>query len=281
MPAPILITKSNGTTEPFDEAKLARSLQHAGTAPANIDKITREVEDEMKDGMSTTDIYKRAFELLRQRHAPTAVKYSIRRALLDLGPDGFPFEKFVARIFRLFGYEAVTDQTLQGHCVEHELDVVAWKDDTLAMVEAKFHNEFGLKSDVKVALYVKARFDDLANGTFTYGGQARKLTERWLVTNTKFTDTAIRYGECRDIQMIGWNYPAERNLHHVIEQNGLHPVTCLSLLSHQEKRDLIGQNVLTCIDIVARPAALSDIGVKGDRAEHVLAEAQLIVEQAK
>lgn len=281
MTQPVFVTKSDGTKQIFDEKKLINSLQHVGAAPAAIEQITDEVEREMRDGMTTYDIYGRAFALLKQHHGPTAVKYSVRRAMLELGPDGFPFEKFVAKIFQTWGYEAVTDQTLKGHCVEHELDVVAWKDDALAMVEAKYHNEFGLKSDLKVALYVKARFDDLADSTFTYGGKARKLTERWLVTNTKFTDKAIAYGGCQGLKLVGWNYPEKGNLHDLIDQNGLHPLTCLSILSHQEKRDLIGRNVLTCIDIVGKPAVLSDIGVKGDRAERVIAEAQLIIEQAK
>ena len=140
MSQPVFIVKSDGTRQAFDEEKLANSLRHVGVAPATIDEITDEVEREMKDGMSTYDIYGRAFALLKQRHGPTAVKYSVRRAMLELGPDGFPFERFVARIFQAWGYETLTDQTLKGHCVEHELDVVAWKDDALAMVEAKYHN---------------------------------------------------------------------------------------------------------------------------------------------
>ena len=281
MSQPVLITKSDGTRQPFDEEKLVNSLKHVGAAPAAIDEITDEVERGMKDGMTTYDIYNRAFALLKQHHSPTAVKYSIRRAMLELGPDGFPFEKFVARIFQAWGYETLTDQTLKGSCVEHEIDVVAWKGEALAMVEAKYHNEFGLKSDLKVALYVKARFDDLSGPSFSYGGKARKLSERWLVTNTKFTDKAITYAGCQGLKLVGWNYPEQGNLHDQIGQNGLHPLTCLSLLSHQEKRDLIGRNVLTCMDIVAKPAVLSEAGIKGDRAEKVIGEAQLIVEQAK
>jgi hypothetical protein len=279
----ISVTKSDGTREAFDESKLVKSLERVKAAPATIDEIVDEVEREMTNGMSTAEIYKRAFSLLKKNHHPTAVKYSIRRAIFELGPDGFPFEKFVARIFQLWGYETLTDQTLQGSCVAHEVDVVAWKGDTLAMCEAKFHNVIGLKSDLKVALYVKARFDDLAESVFGFGGVKRKLSpkEHWLATNTKFTDVAIRYGECQGLKMLGWNYPAKDNLHQLIEQNGLHPVTCLTTLSHQEKRDMIGRGVMTCIDLIGKPSTLTTIGVKGELAERVLTEAQLIVEQAK
>ncbi len=283
MPKPFYVTKSDGTKELFDEDKLAQSLRRVGAKPEVIDEIADEIDREMWDGMPTADIYARAFALLRKSHHPTAVRYSIRRALFELGPYGFPFEKFVARIFVLWGYEAVTDQILPGVCVEHEVDVVAWRGDELAMAEAKFHNELGLKSDLKVALYVKARFDDLSENSFDFGGKARKLspTGHYLVTNTKFTEMATRYGECKGLHLIGWNYPAKDSLHRLIEQNGLHPVTCITSLSHQEKKDVIGQGVLTCVDLIGKPEALKAAGLKPEAVEKAMTEAQLIVEQAK
>jgi hypothetical protein len=283
MNPPVSVTKSDGTKQVFEEEKLVNSLRRVGTKPEVVEEIVDEIEREMWDGMPTADIYSRAFALLKQRHHPTAVKYSVRRALFELGPDGFPFERFVARIFKLWGYEAITDQTVLGACVEHEIDVVAWKDDELAMAEAKFHNVFGLKSDLKVALYVKARFDDLADTVFDYGGKRRKISldGRYLVTNTKFTEMATKYGACKGLRMIGWNYPAKGNLHQLIEENGLHPITCLNSLTHQEKKNLIGQGILTCIDLIGKPDVLKRIGVKLEAAEKALTEAQIVVEQAK
>ncbi|MEI6305008.1 MAG: ATP cone domain-containing protein [Candidatus Taylorbacteria bacterium] len=277
----INITKTDGTKELFEEEKLINSLRRVGVRPETIDEVVEEVESEMKDGMTTSEIYRKAFSLIKRHSAPMAAKYSIRRALMELGPDGFPYERFVARIFRMWGYEAVTDQVVMGTCVDHELDVVAWKDESLAMVEAKFHNEFGVKSDLKVALYVKARFDDIAGNTFEYGGKKRKLTERWLTTNTKFTDKAIKYGECSNLKLVGWNYPAKGNLHEIIEQNGLHPITCITTLTHQEKKDLVARDILVCIDLVGKPTVLNDIGVKSDRVESILTEAQIIIQEAK
>ena len=217
-----MITKSDGTREQFDEAKLAASLKKVGASPEIIGHITDQIEREMWEGMTTADIYSRAFTLLRKKNHKTAIKYSLRRALFELGPDGFPFERFVARIFEHWGYEAITDQLVMGSCVEHEVDVVAWKGDELVMAEAKFHNVIGLASDVKIALYVKARFDDLSDTVFDYGGKERKLSPQghWLVTNTKFTETAIKYGECKGLRMLGWNYPNKDNLHQIIEENG-------------------------------------------------------------
>lgn len=275
------IIKSDGTKQLFEEEKLVSSLKRVGASPQVIEDVVDEVEKEMTDGMTTSDVYSRAFFLLRKHSMPVAVKYSIRRAMMELGPDGFPFEKFVARIFTMWGYEAITDQIVLGTCVDHEMDVVAWKGNELAMVEAKYHNVYGMKTDVKVALYVKARFDDLAETKFNYGGVDRKLSERWLITNTKFTDKAVKYGECNRLRLVGWNYPSKDNLHSIIEQNGLHPITCITSLTKQQKRDLAGQNVLVCLDVLGNPSVLTKIGVKGVEAEKVLSEVQLIIEQAK
>lgn len=277
----VYITKSDGTSQLFEEGKLVSSLKRVGASDDVIDDIVKRVGEEIKPNMSTAEIYRRAFELLHKHSSPVAIKYSLRRAITDLGPDGFPFEQYVSRIFKLWGYETMTDQIVRGHCVEHEVDVVAWKDDSLAMVEAKFHNEFGLKSDLKVALYVKARYDDLVDIKFNFGDKERVLSEKWLVTNTKFTDRAIQYGSCANLKMIGWNYPAKGNLHEIIEQNGLHPVTVLMSLSVSEKKILIGEGVLTCIDLVNNSSILTKVGLTEDKINNVITESKIIVERAK
>ena len=168
-----------------------------------------------------------------------------------------------------------------GTCIPHEIDVIAWKKDKLVFVEAKYHNEFNMKSDSKVALYIQARREDVSSIMYDYGGIKRKIDEFWLITNTKFSDQAIKYGECEGLKLVGWNYPAKGNLHDIIEQNGLHPITTMSSLSRDQKRDLIGRGIMVCIDIIGNPAILDQVGVRGDAKERVLTEAQMIIEQAK
>lgn len=210
------IVKANGVHEVFDPAKLRFSLTRAGADEDAISTVMAEVMHDLKDGMTTREIYNRAFNALHQYRKPVAMRYSLRRAIQELGPTGFPFEDLVAAVLKEQGYEALTRQTVLGGCVPHEVDVVAWNEQKLIMVEAKFHNEPGIKSDLKVALYVKARIDDLKENVFNYGGRDRKLTEGWLITNTKFSSTAIHYGVCENMVMIGWNYPEEGNLQDMI-----------------------------------------------------------------
>lgn len=276
MSTPIFITKADGTQQPFDESKLVESLTNAGGSTEAIGRTVEHIKSKIADlkgatAITTSDIYRHAFDILRRESLPVATKYSLRRALAELGPDGFPFEQFVADIFKNWKYETLTDQVVKGSCVEHEVDVVAWNADKLIMVEAKFHNEFGLKSDLKVALYVKARIDDIkaAGKTFAYnsgdtsGGKRRALDEGWLVTNTKFTEQAIRYGECVGLTMVGWNYPARGNLHDLITESHLHPFTCLSTLSETDKKNLRKEGLVLCKEIT--PVALKSIGLDNEK----------------
>ena len=243
-PKGIYIIKADGVRELFDREKLLRSLRKIGTEKEVSEMIVSKIEADLTEGNTTKEIYKKAFTLLKKHQRPVALRYSLKRAIAELGPSGFPFEKFVAEIFKAQGYQAVTDQIAMGTCVPHEVDVVAYNDNELIMTEAKFHTDFSTHSDLKVALYIKARFDDLQNSLYKYGGQIRKMTKGMLITNTNFSSTAIQYGECVHLNMIGWNYPRDNNLHHLIESLNLVPVTVLTTLTQTEKKMFLANNIV-------------------------------------
>lgn len=269
---PIYVIKANGEREVFDASKLEHSLKHAGASSKTVESIIGTIRDSLIQDTTTHEIYKKAFEILHSEEKPIALRYSLKRAIMELGPSGFPFEDFIAEVFRQKGYEAITGQIVKGHCVEHEVDVVAWNDKELIMVEAKFHNELGVKSDLKIALYVKARFEDLSKVTFNYGGKERKLDQGWLVTNTKFTSTAIQYGACQNLTMIGWNYPPHGNLHDMILETKLHPLTCLVSLNGREKKVLLDQGIVLCKSILDNPEIISTLGLSDEGKRKVLEE---------
>ncbi len=239
------VTKSNGEKEVFYYKKLENSLRKAGAAEDSIKEVVAEIGKDGKDGITTNDIYRKAFSILRKKERPIAIRYSLKKAVAMLGPTGFPFEKFVAEIFKANGYTTITDQIIKGKCVEHEIDVVAWKDKELIMTEAKFHTDFNLKSDLKIVLYVKARYDDIFGKNYEFGGENRKLTEGWIVTNTKFSTTAIQYGQCQPaLKFIGWNYPYNNNLHNMIEKHELIPLTALTALTLAEKNMFLSKGII-------------------------------------
>jgi hypothetical protein len=258
----VLITKDTGEREVFNAEKLRNSLRKSRAAASVADEIVHTIEKEIQPRMTTEHIYRRAFQLLNEKQSSAAMKYSIRRSVLNLGPTGFPFEAYIAELFAAQGYQTRTGQMLKGGCIEHEVDVIAWNDQKLLLAEVKFHNELTMKSDAKVALYVKARFDDLYNGSFRLDGKDRTLTRGLLITNTKFTETAKRYVECvNTFDIISWDYPQKGNLYDLIEQTGLHPMTCLPTLSVEEKQALLKRGITQCQSLKQNKNVLKEIGV--------------------
>ena len=255
----VVIVKANGQHETFDVEKLRFSLLHAGASEEATEQVVEHLEPTLHSGMSTYDIYKHAFEVLGKISKPVARSYSLRRAVMQLGPSGFPFEDFVAEILRAKGFQALTRQTVLGGCVSHEVDVVAYNEKKLIMVEAKYHNELGTKSDLKVVLYVKARFDDIKQNVFSYGHDNRRVTDSWLITNTKFSSTAVHYGLCNNMTLIGWNYPEDGSLQMMIEEERLHPITCLTTLSREHKNTLLTHGVVLCSNIKKNPDVLRQL----------------------
>lgn len=246
----IQVRKASGNLEPFSEEKIFRSLEKAGVDKVLSDKVLAHVKKELYDGISTQQIYSHIFELLRKESSPILGRYDLKRAIMELGPTGYPFEKFVGALLKHNGYQIETGVNVLGRCVTHEIDVVAQKDNQHFMVECKFHNQSGARSDVKVALYVKARFDDVEAVWKEKSGHQTKFHQAWLVTNTKLTSDAIQYGECVGMKIIGWGYPSKGSLQDLIEDSGLYPITCLSFLSRHQKEVLLGQGIVLCRDIL-------------------------------
>ena len=265
------ITKADGTRESFDPHKLTRSLERSGVEREVAQSVLREIETELYDGITTQEIYRRAFARLRTHKRPAAARYSLKRAVLEFGPSGFPFEAYLAELFRAEGYETGIDRIISGICVEHEVDVVLKKGATSTYVEAKFHNAAGFKTDLKTVLYVQARVEDIAAAARGRGDSS--AVAGMVVTNTKFTSHAVQYSACAGLELLSWEQPRGRTLHDRIEAQGLYPVTALTTLSRREKLDLLSQRVVLCSALPRDTRALASAGVSGKKADHVLEEA--------
>lgn len=270
----IKIRKADGTLEFFDPSKLINSLQKSGATKEISDEVMKQIEKEIQDGMKTSYIYYRAFKILREKSEPVASRYSLKRALSEMGPSGFPFELLISEILKEKGYKTETDLIMNGRCVEHEIDVLAKNEKEFIVCEAKFHNTVGVKSDLKVALYVDARCKDLAKGNFDGKKPENLVPKYWIVTNTKFTKNAIIYGRCNGMTMIGWGYPSDGNLQDLIEESNLLPITVITNLTSQEKRVLFEQGIVLCKTLLENSSLLKKIGVKDARIERILREAE-------
>ena len=270
------IIKADGTIEPFDGRKLESSLQRAGAGVHTAERIRLTIESSIGNQAGTHEIYKRAFQMLRQDTRAVAARYSLRRALFELGPTGHPFEDFVALMFEKEGWKVEWRKLIPGKCVTHEVDVYATREGEYLAAELKYHNDPNYKTDVKIALYVKARFDDIWQ--CDPQAQTCPVDHGFLITNTKFTSQAIQYAKCSGIQLLGWDYPASGNLYDRIVAAGLYPITSLTLLKKAEKRLLINQGIITCEQVRQHREILRNLSIPADRIGAILAEATTLVE---
>ena len=267
----IQIIKASGERQIFSEGKLRFSLRRSGASPSVVDSVIARVKKELREGMTTKQIYRHAFSFIK-KDKPTAIRYSLRQAVMELGPTGFPFEKFLGEILKTQGFKVKTGVVLYGFCVSHEVDVLASRDNKHIFVEAKFHNKLGIKTDLKVALYVKARHDDLRMAHKRKEGTTPMIHEGWLITNTKLTSKARQYGRCSGLKVVGWNYPKVGNLQDLIIESGLHPVSVLTTLSQKRKKTLFEAGVVLCRDLLKRKNLLKEFGMNEKEIAEVISE---------
>ncbi len=270
----ISIIKNSGERESFDVNKLRNSLLRSGASHDTVSKVVDELYLYLHDGMSSRKIYKKAYSILAKISMHNAGKYRLKNALLELGPTGFPFEHFVGAILKTRGYKVKVGQLIKGNCVQHEVDVVAENEDTIIVVECKFHRSLGRKSDVKVPLYIRSRFNDIYNKWSSDGSLKGKKYEAWVVTNTRFTEDAEQYGKCSGLVLKSWNYPFHESLKDMIDEAGLHPVTSLKTLSVKDKKDLVGLDVVLCREISNEVLMKSNI--KRSKFDKIIAEAHTL-----
>jgi hypothetical protein len=229
----VYVVKASGETEPLDLNKVRRACLRTGAPPETAREIVREVSKLVYDGISTRDIYRMVYELLKKRTYSSAMKFSLKEAIMKMGPSGFPFETYVSEILKHHGYRTRTGVILKGACVNHEIDIIvdegASANSRKYMVECKYHNSSGIYTGLKETLYTYARLLDLREGY--ENGICEHLDGAWLVTNTKISEEAKTYSRCRGLQLIGWGYPPKNGLEKLIEEKNLYPITILESMS--------------------------------------------------
>jgi hypothetical protein len=272
----IEVVKSSGKTTKFSIEKLKSSLRRSGADLATIQHIADKVRDELYQGISTKEIYNRAFSLLKKKRSVFASKYKLKKAIYELGPTGFPFEKFVGAVLQYYGYEVFIGQIFNGKCVNHEVDVTARKNGQNIVAECKFHNEEGRNCDVKVPLYINSRYRDILE--FGKGLTNKKLipNEGWVITNTRFTLDALQYGKCVGLHLLSWDYPEGNSLKDRIDRLGLYPITVSTLLTKREKAFLLSRDIVLCRQLINDHFYLDHLGISETRKDKVLTEIQLL-----
>ncbi|HEA84678.1 MAG TPA: ATPase [Candidatus Wildermuthbacteria bacterium] len=267
------ITKASGEIEEFSRAKLEGSLRRSGATASEVKAVSDVVEKKMRPKMETKRLYQLAYGELERIRPKVAAAYSLKQAIMELGPEGFLFEQYVGAILKEYGYSIKRGRMVRGKCVSHEIDLAAEKGSKAFIIELKYHNKRGMRSDVKVAMYLYARFLDI------HAGHAAESDHKpWLMTNTKFTRSAIAYAECMGVKMTGWRYPKVESLEQLIEKKGLYPVTVLPSVNRLIRDSLSDKGVFFARDlsVLSFKEVEKRFGMKPRFAKNIVSEAKTL-----
>ena len=243
--SPVTVIKASGIREPFNEEKVTRSLASSGLSLDTTSHTVDYLKHYLKPEITTNAIYRHVSSYL-QENAPVEnyFNYGLKRAVMAMGPSGFPFEILVSDLLKLKNYKTTTDVVTQGKCVTHEIDVIAQKENDKYFIECKYHNVPGYKTDIQVALYTYARFLDIDSVQKHNGSLTNNYS--WLITNTKITSEVLDYCQCVDLKYTTWNSPKDQGLQDMIMASGLHPVTLLYGISRTKINTLLNRDIVTC-----------------------------------
>ena len=265
----VTVVKASGQKEPFSEIKVRNSIRRAGIPQEIHEEVLRHVKTKIYENIHTSEIYKHIIEFLEVSPQPfNKTKYTLKQAIMDLGPTGYPFEDYVAEILKTKGYQTQVRQILEGKCVSHEVDIIAEKDRQKILIEAKLYKSPGIRTDGHVSLYTKARFD---NFKCNYN-----LNQAWIVTNTKVTTDGIEYALCCGMKIIGWNYPETGSLRDLVEKAKLYPITALQTLSQSQKQLLLLHGTVLCKNICLNPNIIKVLDLPMDKEEKAVLELEFL-----
>lgn len=272
----IVIRKASGKEEYFSFQKLKNSLLNSNSSEDEANRIINSLKPQLFQGISTKKIYSMAFRLLKKNSSLNASRYHLKQGIMELGPSGFAFEKFISELFKIEGFSTETGIILNGRCVTHEIDVICKKDDLLMLIECKYKNIGGSSVDVKVPLYIHSRFEDLLENHLLVN--PFKKFKGWIATNSRFTDDAMSYAKCREIELLGWDVPYGKSLKEIIGRTGLYPLTCLSNLTISEKKKCLSVGLVLVSELCENEKLLRKMGISEKRITTIITEGKKIIQ---
>lgn len=267
-----LILKASGEMQPFSPQKLRHSLLRAGADHSLIETITNDVSAWITEGTTTKQIYTRAFRLLRTKRRSMAARYSLKKAIMELGPSGYPFEQFVGYLFECKGFDVQVGQVVQGQCVTHEVDVIASDDKNQHLIECKYHNSQGKFSSVQVPLYIRSRVNDIIETRQILADYKGFIFHGWVVTNTRFSSDAMDYGRCSGLNLMSWDYPENNSLKALTEKFTAFPVTILTHLTKAQKQHLLNKGIVMCSELKEQSEKLDALQLTKQKYRKVMDE---------
>lgn len=272
IPHEILIRKASGETEIFSTEKLKRSLYNAGASHKAVDEIVANMEEWIFNGVTTKQIYSRAFSILHRERSNSSIRYKLKQAIMELGPTGYPFEHYIGLLFEKQGYKTEVGIVVDGNCVTHEMDVIATKDQVQHLMECKYHSDQGKQVSVQVPLYVRSRVDDIVKKRKEMPEYQGLSFSGWVVTNTRFSSDSIQYGLCSGLHLMSWDFPTGKGLKDMIEQLKIYPITILHQLTKNDKRVLLEQGLVSCTELLQNLSSLDSLSLSSKKHKALIQE---------
>lgn len=244
----VLVKKADGSMQQFNKDKVVRTCLRMGANRQVAYEIANKVERRLYEGISTAKILQMVFQFMRKPKPFVGNIFDLRKglSLMSSKPE---FEVFVQALLARSGFEVSPNQLLIGACVEHEVDGIARKDGVTYFVEAKHHSRYHTPTGLDESRIARAVLEDVVEG-FALGKSDLKIDRAMIVTNTRYSDEAIRYGVCRNILQIGWSSPIDYGLQSMIKGVNLFPLSCLKGLSVDARLKLAMSGVVLFEQII-------------------------------
>lgn len=278
----MLVEKYSGELVPFDKNKFKSSLLKSGASESDIDQILIIILNKIKkDTIHTQKLYSLALNELKKLENGFAARYSLKRALQELGPDGFFFEKWIGKLFTHEGSQILNGIILQGAAIKHEIDVVIKTGNHIEIAECKFRNTPESKISVTTPMYFLSRIEDLKDTKVSFGDQQLPIKKGWLITNAHLSKDSVQFTEFYKIGVISWDYPHDSSIKARVDSACLYPITCLTTLNGGEKRNLLEKNCILVKDIMNNPDLLKDLNFSDNHIQNIIKEAKGLVSNSR
>ncbi|MCD6154804.1 MAG: restriction endonuclease [Candidatus Verstraetearchaeota archaeon] len=243
------VIKADGSKQPYDEEKVIQTCLRLGASRAVAETVAENISSKLYDGIKTNIILEMVFEELEKYVPSVKHKVDLRRALALMKPKP-DFECYVRIILKNYGFKVYSNRILRGRCVEHEVDGIAIRNGKTYIVEVKHHYNYHTPTGLDVSRIARAVLEDLNEG-YLLGLNNLKIDTAIIVCNTKLSEHARRYADCRGILHIGWNSPEPWNLRIMIEKKKLYPITYIRGLNENLRERFSSAGIILLKQLVA------------------------------
>lgn len=243
----MFVVKADGTKQEFSSGKIINTCVRSGLSRIEAEKIAKKIKSLFHEGMTTHEIFSLIQHEIESRTEKKSYYIRLRYAIANLDPVSF--ELYVQEILDANGYKTSWNRLIKGKYVEHQVDVMAEKDDLRFLVECKHHFNSHRFTGLGTCLQVQARMEDINAVRHTFNAS-------WIFTNNKFSEHAKKYSKGIGIRLTGWRYERKFSIESMAHKSAVLPVTVLDI-TEQEAKKLLDSKIITIQDVIEKGKAIN------------------------